>query len=618
MPTTQEILAPRNRSAVFSAENLNEENRTVTLSFASEEPVRNWWGDNEILRCNAECMETNRLGVMPVLFNHERDEVIGQPLKIWFENNKAYAEIKFDDDEKSIRIMNKVKSGSLRGVSVGYRIKEYTVIKRGETNVDGITGPAVIATRWEVFEISIVSVPADPTVGVNRSLLSPDTNQIIEGREEPMGEDQQHVNLPDNENQRDAQEATRAAERERCSSILAICNQFGIEEQQRDAWINNNTDINAVRSAVLDILAQRNQPQPTAHIEFGEAEEEKKRAARRDAYAMRCGIQINNPAPGAESLRHMSMRDMAREMLFDNGETGVLRMDDTELFHRAMTTSTLPTLLNDVTQVSLASGYNEAETTFEQWTRKGSLPDFRVMHRATMGTGDLPILIPQNGEFTDVKLSESKVGVKLDTYGRQFTYSRQSFVNDDHQIIIEVPRQMGRGYKTLINQMVYKELSTQTYTAGVNKTTSGSKPSSESMSEMTTLLRKTKGVHTKRVLNITPKFMVVPAGLEFVASQLLASTADPAATHSGVANVYRNAAKLIVDATLDEYSPDAWYLLGAPVYGEGIEVNYLNGIETPNVRSFVAVDTLGWIYQTYFDFNVKALSTVGYVQNVGK
>lgn len=161
---------PRQRSAKL--EGFDEETKTVTMSFASETPCLDYWGDKEILRCNDEAMDTQRFtdGVMPILYNHERDIVIGKPTKIWTENGRAMATIEFAGTEKAQEIMGLVRDGFLNGVSVGYRVMQWEVVEKGETSDDGIEGLAWIATRWEVFEISIVTVPADGTVGVGRSL----------------------------------------------------------------------------------------------------------------------------------------------------------------------------------------------------------------------------------------------------------------------------------------------------------------------------------------------------------------------------------------------------------------------------------------------------------------
>ena len=79
------------------------------------------------------------------------------------------AEIEFDTDEASELIYQKVASGTLKGVSVGYQIDSWEEVMPGKQSADGkFTGPCDIARKWTPYEISIVSVPADPTVGVGR------------------------------------------------------------------------------------------------------------------------------------------------------------------------------------------------------------------------------------------------------------------------------------------------------------------------------------------------------------------------------------------------------------------------------------------------------------------
>lgn len=61
-------------------------------------------------------------------------------------------------------------SGTLKGVSVGYSVDAWEEVAAGKKSSDGrFTGPCYIAKKWTPLEVSIVSVPADPTVGVGRS-----------------------------------------------------------------------------------------------------------------------------------------------------------------------------------------------------------------------------------------------------------------------------------------------------------------------------------------------------------------------------------------------------------------------------------------------------------------
>lgn len=631
----QRQMLPRLREAAVSADGINAETRTVTLSFASEEPCPDFWGDPEILRCNETAADISRFanGVMPVLYNHNRNEVIGKPNRIWFENGKAYAEIQFDEDEESTRIWNKVQSGSLRGVSVGYRVKEYRFVKKGEMSADGIQGPAYIAERWEVYEISIVSMPADSTVGVGRSL---NIDEVLKFLNKSGGKnmDEKTLQNPQNEEQQQKQapavvtpptasavdvEAERAAaqkaERERCAEINALCGKFEIDSKR---FIKSDMSIDQVRSAVLEELEQRNIPTAVAGgLKVGEDEADKRRAAYRDGFLMRAGFEVSKPADGANEMRHLSVRDIAMDMLERSGANNVLRMTPEELFQRAMSTTTLPTLLSDITNAVLVRGYEDALPTYQKWARIGSLKDFRPQYVVTVGADAEPIKIPENGEFTEAQLKESKKFVRLDTYGRSYSYTRQSFINDDQDVLTTIPYMLGQKFGMAINREAYNALATGSYTANVNLGTAGA-ISTTTISEAMALLRKQKGELSKNYLRIMPRYLVVPVELEAVAAQFLRSTADPSANNSGVANIYQGALTLISDPELSALSADAWYLLGNQVMGEGVEVDFLRGNKTPILESQMSFETLGWKYRIYLDYGVKLLSTLGYVKNAGK
>lgn len=147
------------------------EERTVELSFSSEEPYSRWWGV-EILDHASGCVDLDRLNnIGCVLFNHDRNVVVGRVLKAWEEGGRCSAKVIFDDDPESDVIYKKVQGGTLKGVSVGYSVDSWEEVMPGKKSADGrFTGPCEIAKRWTPFEISIVSVPADPTVGVARDM----------------------------------------------------------------------------------------------------------------------------------------------------------------------------------------------------------------------------------------------------------------------------------------------------------------------------------------------------------------------------------------------------------------------------------------------------------------
>ena len=143
--------------------------RKFIISFSSELPYDRWWG-SEILDHSEGCVDLTRLNEIGcVLFNHHRDNVIGKINRAWIEDGRGEAEIEFDTDAESEKIFQKVSSGTLKGVSVGYVVDSWEEIMANKTSADGrFKGPASVAKKWTPFEVSIVSVTADPTVGVGR------------------------------------------------------------------------------------------------------------------------------------------------------------------------------------------------------------------------------------------------------------------------------------------------------------------------------------------------------------------------------------------------------------------------------------------------------------------
>lgn len=174
-PTSGQIIT-RQFNAQIRA--VGKDSRTVELSFSSELPVDRWYGP-EILCHDEGAMDLTRLtDVGVVLFTHGQDPNLGRmPIasidKAWLdaEQRKGRAQITFDDDPNSDMIFQKVNKGLIKGVSVGYVVDSWEEVVAGKASSNGrFTGPCYVGVKWEPFEISIEPTPADPDVGVGRSL----------------------------------------------------------------------------------------------------------------------------------------------------------------------------------------------------------------------------------------------------------------------------------------------------------------------------------------------------------------------------------------------------------------------------------------------------------------
>ncbi|MBV7418448.1 phage major capsid protein [Comamonas sp. CMM03] len=144
---------------------INEEARTVTLAFASETPVERWWG-TEILDCTASAMRQARLRAgANLLCDHNTRDVVGVVESVEIGTDKvARAVVRFGKSVRAEEVWQDVKDGIRRNVSVGYLIHRAVLAEERD-------GQEIYRiTDWEPYEISLLSVPADMSVGVGRGL----------------------------------------------------------------------------------------------------------------------------------------------------------------------------------------------------------------------------------------------------------------------------------------------------------------------------------------------------------------------------------------------------------------------------------------------------------------
>ncbi|EOA0299384.1 TPA: major capsid protein [Escherichia coli] len=143
------------------------------IAFSSTQPYqRQFWDEqnqemvvlDEILVHTPEAVDLSRLNNnAPLLFNHNFDNHIGVVCNARIDaDNVGRALVKFSKHGTLANdIRNKVIEGTMEKISVGYDIKEY--------HIDYAKGQLIV-TKWAPYELSFVTVPADDTVGLNRSL----------------------------------------------------------------------------------------------------------------------------------------------------------------------------------------------------------------------------------------------------------------------------------------------------------------------------------------------------------------------------------------------------------------------------------------------------------------
>ncbi len=591
-----------------------ENERIVELSFSSEEPYERWFGI-EILSHQEGAVDLTRLNEIGVLlFNHDRNQVIGQILSAELDSKagRCTARVRFDTDEESEKVYQKVNSGTLKGVSVGYTVNEFEV----EKAVSKVESDIYTATKWIPYEISIVSIPADATVGVGRSVEDIYYGVKPKEKEEAknMGE-----NTPTKTNESMNEEAqARAAvelERKRVDDIMTACRNFDIDAEE---FIRSGISVEEANKKILERLAEE---RTASNITVQVDETDKFRAAAVDGLAMRCGLTVEKPAAGADEFRGKRMLNLAAECLERGGITNARDLDENTLVREALTgTGQFAGILSNVANKSMAQSYQTAPTTFQIWTGKGSNSDFKNATRYRLSEADELVKMTENGEFQNAEITEASVTTSVATYGRSFSITRQALINDDLGALSSIPAKYGAAAKRMINKMVYELLVSNPTIEGAalfdakhgNIGTSGI--TIEGIAALKSQMARQTNIGGKEALNIQPAYILVPPELEITAAQLINSAVDPTKANA-TPNPFANRLSVVCDPALT--NTKEWYLAAAAGYCPTIEVTYLNGNETPFMESAVQFDTLGIKWRIYQDVGINLLDFRGLQKSTG-
>jgi HK97 family phage major capsid protein len=226
------------RSATFERATIEEQSRRATLAFSSEMEVDRGWGI-EILDHSEDAIDAEFIGSgrAPLLVDHDMADQVGVVEQINLGADRvARAVVRFGKSARAEEIWQDVKDGIRSNVSVGYVINEMVS--------DGKQGDREVfrATRWSPLEISIVSIPADTSVGVGRSL---DADPIIFVKESKKMADVNSVRSD-----------AAKAERERVSAILELASRHNQREFGEKA-IRDGVSIEQFRGSLLDKVGSK-------------------------------------------------------------------------------------------------------------------------------------------------------------------------------------------------------------------------------------------------------------------------------------------------------------------------------------------------------------------------
>ena len=327
-----------------------------------------------------------------------------------------------------------------------------------------------------------------------------------------------------------------------------------------------------------------------------------------------------------------SLRELARASLDGRGiQTGGLSPLGYVGMAFTHTSSDFGKILLDVANKSVLQGWESAEETFDKWTRKGTLTDFKVASR--IGLSDIPSLrkVREGAEYKHVTLADTGATIQLATYGELFAITRQAIINDDLDMLTRIPALFGAAARGTVGDLVYAVLTGNVkmpdgkalFHADHKNLLAGADAvmGIKALSAAKTLMRSQKAVGADdkpgRALNIRPGYALVPIELEDTSLQLINSTSVPGAdANSGIANPIKGFVDVIGEPRLSDASVEAWYL--AAKGGDTIEVAYLDGMDTPWLEQQEGFTVDGVTTKVRIDAGVSALDYRGLVKSNGK
>ncbi|HHJ4352062.1 TPA: ClpP-like prohead protease/major capsid protein fusion protein [Citrobacter freundii] len=416
------------------------------------------------------------------------------------------------------------------------------------------------------------------------------------------------------------QQQMQAANTERVSAVSAVFDAFPAFGSLKAECI---TDISCsaeqARTKLLSALAAGTTPSagPVAvHIHAGNGNivGDSIRAAvmNRAGYAQ---------AEKDNAYNGYTLRELARASLVDRG-IGISGVGTAQaMVGLAFThsSSDFGNILMDVAHKAALLGWDEASETFEQWTRKGTLTDFKTAHR--VGLESLASLrkVRAGAEYKYVTIKDRGEPIALATYGELFSIDRQTIINDDLDMLTRIPQAMGLAARATVGDLVWAVLTS-------NPKMSDGKPlfhadhgnlvAADLSIEGLDTARKAMLLQKSgdRRLNIRPAYMLTPVAIESRANQLIKSASVPGAdANSGIVNPIQNFVTVASEARLDDSSPTDFYLTAAQGR-DTIEVAYLDGIDTPYLEQQQGFTVDGAAFKVRIDAGVAPLDWRGLVK----
>jgi len=394
------------RRGLFAPATANTEARTVDLVWSTGAPVRrSGYPTDYIERLSlapgAVRLERLNSGA-PLLDTHNSMElrnVIGVLERAWLAGNQGHAVVRFSDRPEIEPIVQDVKNGILRNISVGYKVHRWEITPPS----DSVGVEIRTAVDWEPYELSLVPIPADAGAQVR----SEQTNQTENTTMANTAIDQQTNDLP-----------LDRRERQRCAAILDATRKANLNSEFAEQLIADGTPEADARAAIIEAMYERHSQQP-------------KTLARIDVTADHGSQTPMQRGIDAALVRgeHVVLDDLLRSDGV-RGRTALERIENAMLGRGMHATSDLPLSLTGAFDTRL-------QQLFPQWmggimnaAEVRPISDFRPYGVVDTGLVGTAKRVKEGGEVNYTQIKESGIMTQAYRYEHAVAWSQEAQTND--------------------------------------------------------------------------------------------------------------------------------------------------------------------------------------------
>ena len=603
----------------------------------------------------------------PVLNTHQSGNLRDQigtvvPGTARMEKGRGVATIQLSAREDLAPIVADIAAGIIRNISVGYTVHIY------DTDMQAKPRPIYRAVDWEPLEISFVPVPFDAGAQV-RSLSDEPTPCLIRNiapkeprmsfadivtrwaRPRPAPAPTPAPTTTERSGPQDDLPYEEPATIEQLRShVDMFCDAGQIERHEASELVlelaQRSLSRGEARDTLMQIAAERQRQSTGGFRGFARSDETydnpsfHSRAIEDALFARMSGTA---PSGEARQFMHMSMVQIAGEMLSRGGVRDVNRMNPGQILNAAAwnsggkrtfaadqwsrniggmhTTSDFPELLTGAGERFVIQQFEAAASPLKRISRQRTARDFRSISGIQLSGFGMLKETPEGGEITYGTFKERKETYQVRTFTEGFNLSLQAIVNDDLGMFSDPMRLMARAASETESQLLAKLINDNPMMGdGVplfhanhgNLAAAGGAPSVEALSAGRKAMRNQKDADGVTPLATAPAFIVGGTEHETVIDQLLTQI-NPALY--GDVSPFAGKLEPLIDPRLD---PVAWYLFGAPGLSPVLEHAYLNDQIGPKVEMQEGWDVLATQFRVIMHFGAGLVDSRGAYKNPGK